>query len=279
MSISSDEVNYLVYRYLQESGFSHAAFLFAHESLIARSVIADAEVPAGALLAFLQKGLAYVEIESHLQEDGVERACDEPFHLITPHVCRLRVASAKDGGAAAAVHADGGAAAIAAAEAAPADVTLLTGHGAEAYAVAWTPRAPSGGAALASCGADATARLWRVDSGAGVSAELPVVLRHGNAATEGGRTARGADGGDVSALDWSPDCGRLATAGSDGRARIWTNAGVLIHTLAQHVGPINALQWSPNGNMLATVGGACFLFRAKTGVAWLGCAQSGARSF
>jgi hypothetical protein len=50
MSISSDEVNVLVYRYLQESGLSHSAFAFAHESLVARSVAAEAEVPAGALL-------------------------------------------------------------------------------------------------------------------------------------------------------------------------------------------------------------------------------------
>lgn len=100
MSISSDEVNYLVYRYLVESGasrrsgpdcaatldggggptaallaapplpagFTHSAFSFAHESLVARSVVSDTEVPPGALLSFLQKGLQYVEIETHLQE-------------------------------------------------------------------------------------------------------------------------------------------------------------------------------------------------------------------
>ena len=68
MSVSSDEINYLVYRYLQESGFVHSAFTFAHESLVSRSIVADADVPPGALIAFLQKGLQYVEIESHLQE-------------------------------------------------------------------------------------------------------------------------------------------------------------------------------------------------------------------
>lgn len=68
MSVTSDEVNVLVYRYLVESGFGHSAFTFAHESLVARSVVADADVPPGALITFLQKGLQYVEIESHLQE-------------------------------------------------------------------------------------------------------------------------------------------------------------------------------------------------------------------
>jgi len=36
MSISSDEVNFLVYRYLQESGFHHAAFTFGYESFANR---------------------------------------------------------------------------------------------------------------------------------------------------------------------------------------------------------------------------------------------------
>jgi len=30
--------------------------------------VSDTEVPPGALLSFLQKGLQYVEIETHLQE-------------------------------------------------------------------------------------------------------------------------------------------------------------------------------------------------------------------
>ena len=74
MSVTSDEVNVLVYRYLIESGFGHSAFTFAHESLVARTVVADADVPPGALITFLQKGLQYVEIESHLQEvSGCQR--------------------------------------------------------------------------------------------------------------------------------------------------------------------------------------------------------------
>ena len=68
MSISSDEVNFLVYRYLQESGFVHAAFTFAYESLVAQSPSMEAEVVPGALVSFLHKGLQYVEIESNLNE-------------------------------------------------------------------------------------------------------------------------------------------------------------------------------------------------------------------
>ncbi|CAM9519547.1 unnamed protein product [Heterosigma akashiwo] len=89
MSITSDEVNYLVYRYLQESGFVHSAFTFAYESLITKSSAANADVPPGALITFLQKGLQYVGIEEHLDEDGSEKACAEPFSLLSPHVCQV----------------------------------------------------------------------------------------------------------------------------------------------------------------------------------------------
>ena len=33
MAVSSDEVNYLISRYLRESGFSHTAFVFETESM------------------------------------------------------------------------------------------------------------------------------------------------------------------------------------------------------------------------------------------------------
>ena len=35
------QVNYLVYRYLNESGFVHSAFTFAYESMISKSMIAQ----------------------------------------------------------------------------------------------------------------------------------------------------------------------------------------------------------------------------------------------
>ena len=96
MSLSSSEVNFLVYRYLQESGeipslslsprfpsltphldlspsfpsegFSHSAFAFGTESSVSRSGISGADVPPGALITFLQKGLQYLELEANLNE-------------------------------------------------------------------------------------------------------------------------------------------------------------------------------------------------------------------
>src|SRR5581483_5488303 len=73
MSFTSDEVNYLVYRYLQESGFGHSAYTFGMESHIHSSNINGSLVPPAALLNIIQKGLQYTEAEISVAEDGSER--------------------------------------------------------------------------------------------------------------------------------------------------------------------------------------------------------------
>ncbi len=79
MSITSDEINYLILRYLQESGllrfndvsitgFVHTAFSFQNESMIGNANINGSGVQPGALISYIQKGLQYREIEAHLNE-------------------------------------------------------------------------------------------------------------------------------------------------------------------------------------------------------------------
>ncbi|XP_038983429.1 WD40 repeat-containing protein HOS15-like isoform X2 [Phoenix dactylifera] len=63
---SNDELNYLVIRYLQESGFTNAAFAFGHESRINRIPIEEDLIPPGTLVAIVQKGLLYTELEEKL---------------------------------------------------------------------------------------------------------------------------------------------------------------------------------------------------------------------
>mmetsp|Transcript_17100 Transcript_17100/g.53414 ORF Transcript_17100/g.53414 Transcript_17100/m.53414 type:complete len:772 (-) Transcript_17100:543-2858(-) len=66
MGICSEELNFLVYRYLLESGFVHSAFTFSYEALILKSGVVvplSKQVPPGALIAFVQKGWLYLEVE------------------------------------------------------------------------------------------------------------------------------------------------------------------------------------------------------------------------
>lgn len=54
------------------AGFAHSAFSFACESLVAKANIHGADVPPGALISFVQKGLQYIEIETSITDDGTE---------------------------------------------------------------------------------------------------------------------------------------------------------------------------------------------------------------
>jgi len=89
-TITSDEINYLIYRYLVESGFSHTSYMFQHEThILQNSSIKTEDVKPGALIHYLQKGLLYTEVEYHANEDGTERHCIAPFSLISKHHCKI----------------------------------------------------------------------------------------------------------------------------------------------------------------------------------------------
>lgn len=50
------------------TGFNHTAFTFGYESFINESKIEDDDVPPGALISFIQKGLQYLEMEANVNE-------------------------------------------------------------------------------------------------------------------------------------------------------------------------------------------------------------------
>ncbi|XP_004511879.1 WD40 repeat-containing protein HOS15-like [Cicer arietinum] len=93
-SITSDELNYLVFRYLQESGFTHSAFVFGNEGGIKKSPIDGNLVPPGALVTFVQRGLQFLEMEANLSNCDADFDEDfsflQPLDLITKDVHELK---------------------------------------------------------------------------------------------------------------------------------------------------------------------------------------------
>mmetsp|Transcript_13257 Transcript_13257/g.22832 ORF Transcript_13257/g.22832 Transcript_13257/m.22832 type:complete len:513 (+) Transcript_13257:98-1636(+) len=286
MSITSDEINYLVYRYLQESGFLHSAFTFSHESLVHKSNIKTADVPTGALISYLQRGLQYTELESHLAEDGSQIDCDESFSLLCPHKCVPKEKKKEDPAPSPMVnHVDKVAspstpaqATALPAQAADVDMTesseapegqeepveisdsqvlVLQGHSSEVFICSWNPTQPL----LASGSGDSTARIWSIGSGprAAQAAQNPIVLKHYNSNNEKSK--------DVTTLDWNGDGTLLATGSYDGQARIWNYTGELKSTLNKHKGPIFSLKWNKKGDLLlsGSVDKTAIVWDAKTG--------------
>lgn len=63
MSMTSEEVNLLIYQYLIESGFNHTAFNFVNESRASQTSINTQYMSPGALIKIIQKGIQFVECE------------------------------------------------------------------------------------------------------------------------------------------------------------------------------------------------------------------------
>lgn len=50
------------------AGFSHTAYTFAHESMVTKSIVDSNNVAPGTLVALIQKGMQYLELEANLDE-------------------------------------------------------------------------------------------------------------------------------------------------------------------------------------------------------------------
>ncbi|KAG2570919.1 WD40 repeat-containing protein HOS15-like isoform X2 [Panicum virgatum] len=92
--LTAAELNFLVFRYLQESGFIHAAFTLGYEAGIHKGGIDGNAVPPGALITIVQKGLQYIELEANTEENDEEIEKDfallEPIEIITKDVEELQ---------------------------------------------------------------------------------------------------------------------------------------------------------------------------------------------
>lgn len=279
MSITADEVNFLVFRYLQESGFHHSAYSFGYESMIHKSNINGGDVPPGALISFIQKGLQYLELEANLNDDGTVTdgsiALLPARELLANDVPALKEIVSRrreldPGGEKAmqttASYQPPSAAALAGGPAkglsSPSEgVAILEGHSSEVFVCAWNPTANI----LASGSGDATARIWTLP--ADLSDEGSVrsdLLRHSSDVPPGGS---GDNSKDVTTLDWNTEGTLLATGSYDGQARVWSKEGALLQTLSKHRGPIFSLKWNRKGDSLlsGSVDQSAIVWDAKTG--------------
>mmetsp|Transcript_15664 Transcript_15664/g.31940 ORF Transcript_15664/g.31940 Transcript_15664/m.31940 type:complete len:720 (+) Transcript_15664:236-2395(+) len=261
INITSDEVNFLVYRYLQESGFVHSSFTFAYESLLTKSSTVNAPLPPGALITFLQKGLQYLAIEEHLTPEGGEKLCDGDFGLLSPNTCEALMGGGQAGVGVGGVdnyptETEVAEAQQAAARQAPPPLppavdddstavslgsyVTLSRHTSEVFMCSWNPVRTN---LIATGSGDATARIWTMGGPTAAHGFTgSVTLKHGDYLGDKNK--------DVTTLEWSPDGARLATGSYDGVARVWDAEGNIVYTLQLHKGPIFSLKWNKSGTYL-----------------------------
>ncbi|KAL0222110.1 hypothetical protein RCL1_001964 [Eukaryota sp. TZLM3-RCL] len=235
MSLNSEEINILIYRYLQEAGLHHTAFTLSQEALLWRSPYRNAEITPGSLISYLQKGLMYEEIETHLNADGTEKRCDQPFSLTQPHRCREvsefeTTLPAKN-------------------RIEPNRVAFLPGHEQPLLATKWcpSPKRPF----ILSSAEDGTARLWPIDARVEVlecaktASERAIIVNHSD----------GMEVKNVMAIAWAQNGLVFATGCSDGVVRLFSikqDEPKLLFTMTLHQDAIMAVSFNKKGDLFAS---------------------------
>ena len=223
--------------------------------MVKQSGINGADVPPGALISFVQKGMLYSNIEQHVNDDGTimdDGDDDKLASLLLPGHVQSRENDEKDDGNDA-MDEDG-------MEVEASKITTLSGHENEVFTVAWNPVK----SLLASGSGDSSARIWHIPTAeSGPEAERNTqwhVLEHFNPSSN--EKAK-----DVTTLDWNSDGSLLATGSYDGHARIWNEQGKLVMTLQRHKGPVFSLKWNRTGSMLlsGSVDKTAIVWDCKTG--------------
>jgi transducin (beta)-like 1 len=215
MAISMDAVNALIWRYMEESGFCHSAFLFHSEALIDDTLL-NSEFP-GALVSILQHSLLYMQAEKSIA--SIRSNPTHPSHsgllnlesLCEPHPLDLPLS--------------------------PRNCCVLQGHSRDVLSCRWSPD----GRRLATSGADGAITIWSVKSGIETDR---IVIRD---LTAESRSA-------IVSLDWNRLGTLLASASLDGVVRLYVPSGQLFTRLAGHHHHVFAVRFSPSGQWLASAG-------------------------
>ncbi|KAF5834951.1 WD40-repeat-containing domain protein [Dunaliella salina] len=248
--LTSDHINYMVFRYLQEAGFTHTAFNFAHESGVTSAPVDPNNVAPGTLIALVQKGMQYLELEANV--DGQDGSVDGDFKMLSPEelitldpdqlrqlVQERREEERAAGGV-------GGGRCAAAAE--RRKERMGRGAGKEQKEKQEKGKGQARAERTASQqhqqlaggrSGDGTTRIWNLNPGPHFCKST--VLLH---------EPKSDKAGDVTTIDWNHDGSLLATGSYDGLARVWMKDGKLLQTLDKHRGPVFALKWNKKGDML-----------------------------
>jgi transducin (beta)-like 1 len=239
-SISSSELNLLVYRYLVESGFSHSAYVLATESLVGETSAATASIPPGALIGFVHKGIQYAQLEREIKEELTSNKIGQQQQSSTATTTSSNnnnnsllslnnsLPSSKRTKTVLGL-ADKG-------------TTILRGHLSSIFVVRWSPVED-----ILASGAGDSARIWR-------DQQQPFLLLHGGGSSSNSNIPNGfnhssivdsisqhpPDNNDtnqkeVLCLGWSFDGKFVATGASDGIVRLWGGSdGSLLRPLQAH---------------------------------------------
>lgn len=268
MSLTSDELNYLIWRYFQESGLEVSALALLDESTVAQfDERFHDTVPIGSLVSLVQKGILYSEVDNLVSPNGEVLETEKyqerftMFHAlgansaqygsIPPNKGRFEEnhgtdtsTSSNDVSSDIKVNGNGTTddGTNRDREMSPDYVTVL------AIINSFSPSTTSEWNPASSCTfaygmTESRANITTLKDGADPQ---QLSLHHPHAITTQG------NGPDITVVSWSPKGDSLITAVESGEIRCWTSEGRLRNVMTMHQAPVIAAKWSPKADHILT---------------------------
>ncbi|AMD18751.1 HBL151Wp [Eremothecium sinecaudum] len=273
MSITSEELNYLIWRYLQEAGHEVSALALQEETrLLEFDEMFKEHIPIGTLVNLVQKGILYTESELLVRYDGEVAPVDKEhyekdFTLVQalevdkqrfPElVASGRFALARDSeeNKEHEVKAEDE-------QKEGEDSFIKTLQCIQTFPPGfvsqWNPKNPSM-FAWGQKDSSAAVVLYREDQGTWDIQEK-FILTHPTTSDKPN---------EVTCMEWSPSGESLLTGVENGELRLWSAQGKLQNILSYHMAPVVCIKWNPDQTHVLTcdVDNVTIVWNALSGTA------------
>ncbi|CAR23701.1 Sif2p [Lachancea thermotolerans CBS 6340] len=280
MSLTSEELNYLIWRYLQESGKEVSALALQEESRVLEFESKFGErVPIGTLVNFVQKGILYAESELMVRYDRESMSLDpglnaRDFNLAQAlEVDKERVPELKavqrfalEDQVNAGTHSPG----IDSSDKIGGEDSskfIKTLHESlrlpQSTVCQWNPKNTS---ILSWGGPESTATIATFE----ISDGKPRVLQETKCQHPLGISAStGKLTNDITCLEWSPSGESIVTGVENGELRLWTSDGKLQNVFNFHKSGITTIKWNEDSTHFLTcdVENVAIVWNSLTGTA------------
>ena len=272
MSLTSEELNYLIWRYLQERGLEVSSLALLDEtSVYDFDTKYGKQVPMGSLVNLVQKGILYSLTDQLIEPNGRDKGVvsfnsdkinlfnalgvDIALNGVEPNRERVGENGNGSGSGSSGGDANRGGNSVSDGkdvnmdkdgdrENSPGFIKILQkklGFGEPALSLSTNPKSSS---VLAYGLTEARAKIKVLYQGE----EKTVLLNHPLKTF----TDRNINSGDVCSLAWSPNGDLLITAVESGELRLWSADGKLRNVMVQHQSPVVLIEWSPDGSSILT---------------------------
>ena len=241
MAIKLEEINTLVWRYLNENGFQHTAFLFKTESMVEASDSSVSHLPSGILISLLQKSLLYLQlekrvnkarsdpndilhdkillIESYFPEPSPKPPDENSKEIPSDQPVTLRISSSI--------------------------ASILTIHKQCVFACAFSPN----GSLLGTGSEDGTAIIWEMKDGVPIDSKTVGYLVDEENSNQNDQNLATSDVG-ITSVDFDSTGQYFATGSFDSFIRLYDNQGKFITKMGVSNHNIFTIKFSPSGKYL-----------------------------